>query len=395
MAGRLMVVLMSLVASLGMTAKEAVDSVPQLVAAVDSILERQEAVYVADSVADAQVHSSTYWIKQLVDNGFHINDPGVAYPAFPRFCLKVYNWGDRTFNSYDPEYVVGSGKNWKLFGKSYNWFQTYQFAFDGGDRLNLRSDIYADMGAYLCFMAVSVGYMWNVNEWFGGSTGSRTNFNLNFTCALFTIDYTHQSTDGGAQITEFATNVADLEHNVPFNDIHTTSTYFTGYYFFNHRRYSHAAAYCFSKYQLKSAGSWLAGFSWVKQNIKMDFESLVQSSGFDTSGSPDVPLRYHFNYSDYMAQGGYGYNWVLKPRRWLFNVTTLAGLGVRHSRELTESNRANTMAFDLSMRLSLVYNHRALFAGVQAYAFWSYYHEHSYDFFNTNISFQALVGMRF
>ena len=60
----------------------------------------------------------TLWIKQLFANGFHINDPSVAYPRFPRFLLNVYNWGDRTFNGYDPEYVVSTGKNWKVLAKS-------------------------------------------------------------------------------------------------------------------------------------------------------------------------------------------------------------------------------------------------------------------------------------
>ena len=61
------------------------------------------------------------WVSQLFANGFRINDPGINYPKFARFCLKVYNWGDKTFNSYDPCYVVGSGKNWKFYGKSYAW----------------------------------------------------------------------------------------------------------------------------------------------------------------------------------------------------------------------------------------------------------------------------------
>lgn len=77
------------------------DSVPPMTLAVSP-----------DSVAAAQEkpHSSTLWIKQLLDNGFLINDPGVDYPKFPRFLVKVYNWGDKVFNSYDPEYVVSTGK---------------------------------------------------------------------------------------------------------------------------------------------------------------------------------------------------------------------------------------------------------------------------------------------
>lgn len=69
------------------------------------------------------------WVKQLFANGFRINEPGINYPKFMRFCLNVYNWGDRTFNSYDPEYVVGTGKNWKLYLNSHNWAQSYALFF--------------------------------------------------------------------------------------------------------------------------------------------------------------------------------------------------------------------------------------------------------------------------
>ena len=45
------------------------------------------------------------WVSQLIKTGFHINDPRINYPAFPRFALKVYNWGDRTFNHYESAFV--------------------------------------------------------------------------------------------------------------------------------------------------------------------------------------------------------------------------------------------------------------------------------------------------
>ena len=68
----------------------------------------------ADSImpVSGPKHSGN-WIKQLVDNGFKLHDPSINYPRFARFCLKVYDWGDRTFNSYDSTYVVSTGKNWK------------------------------------------------------------------------------------------------------------------------------------------------------------------------------------------------------------------------------------------------------------------------------------------
>ena len=75
-------------------------------------------------LADSIAFSRKPWYKQLLENGFRINDPQVNYPRFPRFLLSLYNWGDKTFNSYDPEYVVGVGKNWKITTKSYNWMES-------------------------------------------------------------------------------------------------------------------------------------------------------------------------------------------------------------------------------------------------------------------------------
>ena len=83
-----------------------------------------QSAYAADET-DSIGQKQKNWVGQLFDNGFRLNDPSVNYPAFPRFCLKVYNWGDRTFNSYDPAYVVSTGKNWKAISKTYNWAESY------------------------------------------------------------------------------------------------------------------------------------------------------------------------------------------------------------------------------------------------------------------------------
>ena len=130
------------------------DSVPPMTLAVSP-----------DSVAAAQEkpHSSTLWIKQLLDNGFLINDPGVDYPKFPRFLVKVYNWGDKVFNSYDPEYVVSTGKNWKLQAKSFNWLETYTMQSQKG-RIWLNTHPYAYAGPHIYFLPVSLGYMFNLNK---------------------------------------------------------------------------------------------------------------------------------------------------------------------------------------------------------------------------------------
>lgn len=98
--------------------------------------------------SDSAAFAALPWYKQLWNNGFRIHDKNVNYPAFPRFLLKVYDWGDRTFNSYDTDYVVGTGKNWKLLVNNYNWMESYMMLFSmrSRDMLHIRSEIYNDLG---------------------------------------------------------------------------------------------------------------------------------------------------------------------------------------------------------------------------------------------------------
>lgn len=342
---------------------------------------------VADSVAPRKV-SSTLWIKQLFQNGFHINDPGVDYPKFPRLLLSVYNWGDRAFNHYDPEYVVSTGKNWKLLGKSYNWMENYALIFPKNNLVHIASDVYSDIGGYLCFMAVSVGYMFNANELIGQHE-PRSQFNLNFTCSRFNLDYTYTATRGSAHLRRFGKYQTD---RMKFDGVSNTTTSLSAHYFFNHNRYSHAAAYCFSKYQLKSAGSWLAGFGYTKQSVDLDFRQLPPDA---LESLPDIQPVYGFHYNDYMLSGGYGYNWVLHPRRWLINVTGTVGAGYKHTKQKNTKGKRDMIATDVLASFSVVYNHRALFVAGQGHFTANFYVDEKYTFVNALNYLQLVVGMRF
>jgi len=341
---------------------------------------------------DEKRHSPVKWIYQLMANGFHINDPNIDYPRFPRFCRDVYNWGDKVFNSYDTTYVVSTGKNWKAQAKSFNWMQSYTFLFPHRQQLHINSDIYADIGGHVSFMALSIGYMFNANELLAHNHNKRSYFNLNFTCALFTIDYTTQSIEGGARITH-AGNISDDNNiSLAFDGLNSNETSFMAYYMFNHRRYSHAAAYCYSKYQLRGAGSWIAGFNYYKQNTSMDFTALGDEI---FKPLPELQTQYHFHHTDYMAVGGYGHNWVPKPRRWLINLTSLLGLGYKHSQEDSSDKIRDMVALQARLSGAVVYNHRKLFAALTIKAWVPFYFNNSYTMINTFASAEATVGFRF
>ena len=67
-----------------------------------------------DSVrTDTVMHDGDYWKRQLRSGKLDLNDESIVYPSFLQMCVNIYRWGDRTFNSYDPDYVVGTGKRCK------------------------------------------------------------------------------------------------------------------------------------------------------------------------------------------------------------------------------------------------------------------------------------------
>lgn len=367
-----------------------IDSIEQkIISEIDTVRSTLDGKAIIDSAEFARMG----WVKQLYETGFRIHDPRINYPRTMRFFLKVYDWGDKTFNSYDTAYVVGSGKNWKIMTKSYNWMESYMmmFSIHTRDMLHIRSEIYNDLGFHLSFMAVSLGYTAKVNNW-AGQTSNRSNFNFNFTCSRFSANIDILSTSGDTRITHFGQYHDGKTFNYKFNDINHKSFSGEAYYFLNHMKYSQAAAYCFSKYQLKSAGSAIIGFAFNNQRIRMNFSTLPSEM---KEFLPSLENNYRFRYCDYGILAGYGHNWVLRPRKWLINLTAIPSVGFRHSYSDSSEGKKNMLAANMRARLALVYNHKALFASLGGRFDGHLFFNSRYAFFNSTESVSMIVGARF
>lgn len=333
------------------------------------------------------------WLDQVIEAGFHINDPRIRYPRFARWVLGVYNWGDRTFNRYDPEYVIATGKNWKTVAKNDLWMRNYILQLADRQTVHITSRLYDDLGVSLSFMAVSISYTWNLNHYFGDNT-QRNRFDFNFTCSRFAMNYWRQSIDGGAVIRKFGDYRGGRRLDHKFSDISVDDNHLDLYYFFNHRHYSQAAAYCFSKYQLRSAGSWMLGVSYDRHNSWFDFSNLPEDM---LRTLPTLQLKYHFRNTDYCILGGYAHNWVLRPRRWLINLTVLPFIGYKHqaTNDMEDRDIKNMISTNLTAMASLVYNHRGIFAALQGRFNGFVNYSTDYTFANSNQMVTAVVGVRF
>ncbi|MDE7396828.1 MAG: DUF4421 domain-containing protein [Muribaculum sp.] len=343
---------------------------------------------VSDSVPD-----NRSWVRQLWDNGFRLNDPSVRYPKFARFCLNVYNWGDRTFNSYDPEYVVGTGKNWKLLAQDEMWGESYSFFFPRRMRVHMVSEVHNDLGASIHFMAVSLGYTFNTNDMFNHKGAYRSKFDFGFTCALFTGQYTTTKTLGGARIVRFGNYNESIYKGLKFENMSQRTTEGSLFYFFNHRHFSWAAAYCYSKYQIRSAGSWVAGVQYIDQNISIDFSSLPEEMLEQLP--EDVPHSFRYVNTDWCVAGGYSYNWAIRPRKWLVNATLIPSIGYKRYHTPGPDGKNRFVSTNMMASMSAVYNHKALFAALTVQAQGYFYFTHHYTFLNSRESANLTVGMRF
>ncbi len=332
-----------------------------------------------------------FWINRIIDHDYNIKDPDILYPRFIGFCVKVYNWADRFFNTYDPDYVRGTGKKWKLMLRNDNWTDAYAMHFRPHMNVDMLSNINANIGPYIAFMAVSIGYQYNISKLMGQNVESQKSLNFNFNTALFTVDAHYSENNGGTIIRRFGDYKGGHRLHKHFADLKLLSYGIDAYYFFNNKRYSRSAAYNYSKYQLRSQGSLIAGFTVSHQSIKMDFSSLPEDM---QAYLPNEVRRYNFIYTDYSFLLGYGYNWVFHPK-WVYNITVMPALGFKHTFEGSVDGRDTRFSLGIRGQMAFTYNLGDWFFGANAFINGHWHINSGFYFFNSIVSWGCVAGFRF
>ena len=210
--------------------------------------------------------------------------------------------------------------------------------------------------------------------------------NFNYYASRFCIDASYQrssSLSGDMTLGENTIRLGSGEADMKVFNI-------TGYYVFNHRRYSVSAAYNQSYIQRRSAGSWLAGLSYQGGSIKTSDERKELKPD-----SPDVRIGVgHIGIG-----GGYGYNLVL-GKKWLLNLTLLPTFVVYNRNKLTindESRHAGRMKFNMlfNERAAIVYNFSSrYFVGLTAVANNSLFVDEAVTVHQNKWVAHAFVGVR-
>ncbi len=331
--------------------------------------------------------NSGYWWRSMKHGKVDFNDSTMGYPKFVKFCYKAYKWGDKAFNSYDTSYVVSTGKNWKLQLKNQNWMDDFMCVI-GDERARFTSGASSNIGVFLSFMAVSVGYSLDIDRIFGGKRTSEI-AEFSFTCARFAAE-AYIATNTGRMSTRLKTGGGNWQRHEKLRALRRKSMGGSATYFFNNRKYARAAAYCFSKYQRRSAGSALAGFSIINYDFKIDKDQLTPEQAYDFE---QVGMG-HIRYTDYCLKGGYAYNWVMNSK-FLFNITATAGAGVKHIHSTETMASGNNGALIAGGSFALTYNHKRFFASLNGNANTSLYITGDFHFSYTIANITTVLGIRF
>ena len=343
-------------------------------------------------IVDSLKRDKDYWKKALLKGKLDLKDKTIVYPRFVKLCVDLYNWADRTFNTYDTAYVVGTGKRWKVMVKNDNWVDNYDLHFPKATPIRILSNVCCNIGASIAYMAVSGGYMFDVDNVFSGSPITHKKWDFNFSCALICADLYYASNRGATSIRRFGDYKKGAWINHPLNEMELESYGADIYYFFNHKKYSQGAAYNFSKIQKRSAGSMIAGVTISSQDVSLDFSNLPNSM---IAVLPEYNnLQYRFRYYDYCFLLGYGYNCVI-GKHWLFNISALPSIGFKHCLSISEEGENNMFSANIKAKMSFIYNRGQLFAGFLGKMDMHWYSSRRYNFFNSIEYFNFCAGWRF
>lgn len=333
-----------------------------------------------------------WWWTLLKQKKLQMSDTTVVWPKFLKFCVNIYNWADKTFNSYDPEYVIGTGKRWKVRLVSDNWLDSYALGFSGGFHSTMTSDVYANVGAYIQYMAVSIGSSYDVEKLFNHKEPLHKKYEFGFICALFNAELYYHENRGGVNIKRFGSFKEGKDMKEYFPGVNMSTLGFDAYYFFNNKKYSQGAAYNFSKYQLKSQGSFMLGLSITNQRLTFDFNQLPDNLKNEIPA--DRLITYYFHYNSYAVLAGYGYNWVIAPKL-LFNASVMPSIGFSHYYEDSLEGNKYLLSLNIQGRMSLTYNLGNYFFGLIGKMNGHLYKQAKTSMFSSIENFAAYVGLRF
>jgi hypothetical protein len=247
-------------------------------------------------------------------------------------------------SKYDTNYVSRPKEKWLLrlmANQTGNYIHAKGTVNDVYSKYDLHTKTNNTLGLEVNYCDIAVTLSLNPSKIGGDYNDYEFNFEYHGQKISFDISYLRANSLSGD------IKFRDIDH-LGEDGLHMNVVNASAYYVFNHRKFSYPAALYQNYYQLRSAGSWLAGLSFQAGSIKTTDE-LKERSPL----APDV----HLKFANVALGGGYGYNFVFgKHSQWLLHLSVLPSFVVyRHNRLTVNGDEMK----DHGMCFNMLFNERA------------------------------------
>ncbi len=282
---------------------------------------------------DSWAHRTSRNIRQRLDSALfrkvdttYIEVPQKAWRVILR--PKINQIDTRVSSVLDDDMVAKFGESWEtdFTGLHIDWL------------MKLEQPMSTSVGVWVGYRGLGIGYSQALTKRSGryfslsstgasyGVTLSLRSFETDDLSARINLSYIDQS-------------ISDRNDDyVSYAPIKVNTLFLDGYYVFNGKRYSQAAAYNQSVIQRRSAGSFLLGLSWYQSSIdlsdKLNGDIILASNRIGK-------IKVHQGNIGF----GYGYNWV-PARNWLMNVMVMPTVAFYNRVKVTKY-ASNYNFFDL------------------------------------------------
>ena len=269
-------------------------------------------------------------------------------PGLVKHLLNKLN--DMYFNTKcDTNYVTRPKEKWQLrflgnqTGNYIHAKSTLHGVYSKYD-LHTRTNYTVGLEVYYCDLAATLSI--NPAKIGGNYNDYEFNFEYHGQKISFDISYLRATSLQGD------IKLGNIDH-LDEEGLHMNVVNASAYYVFNHSKFSYPAALFQNYYQLRSAGSWLAGVSVQSGSIKTTDELKARSPL-----APEV----HLTFVNVALGGGYGYNLVLGQRsQWLLHLSALPSFVVYKHNHLTvndDERKDHGLCFNMlfNERVAVVYH---------------------------------------
>ena len=297
-------------------------------------------------------------------------------------------------NDIDTLYISPNLYNLAFMLEHSTWYEHYRLGNNADSQtdkksLNFSPSLGTKFGIYFGWRWIFLGYTFDIEDLFGGNKNKpkKKEMSLNIYSSKFGVDLYYRKTGNDFKLRSY--NGFDLNNsafkNIHFDGLQSRIKGLNAYWIFNHKRFSYPAAYSQSTNQRRSAGSWMAGFSYSQHRISFDYSKLPPS--LFNQLTPSFQFS-KIKYSDYSLGLGYGYNWVF-AKNWVANLSLLPGIGYKKAKiddqEFESRHWIKDINFDLITRAAIVYNNSKYFMGASLVM-------HTYDYRKPNLSVTNSFG---